>query len=504
MIFHPHYTLQVHELVECTNRPSTLFFSGDDLEKLTQCYQYLSQKIKDNSTPYYGINTGFGSLCNTPIPPHQLQELQENLLRSHACGFGSETPERIVRLMLLLKITSLCKGHSGVQPSTVQRLLDFFNHGVIPIVYDQGSLGASGDLAPLAHLCLPLIGEGVVKYKGDIYPASEVLKTLQLEPVVLQPKEGLALINGTQFMSAYAVDAIYELMELYAWANHIAALSAEAYGCSQSPFEELSHRIRPHRGQLHAAGDIFRLRQKSTLRNGGQTQVQDPYCFRCIPQVHGSSADAFAYALGVITTEINSVTDNPNIFPEEDRIISAGNFHGQPLALILDFLAIAASELASISERRTYKLQEGQRGLPVYLIENAGLQSGFMIAQYTAASIVSQNKQWCTPASIDSIVSSNGQEDHVSMGANAATKLYRVVQNVKTVLAIELICACQALDFKNASLTSPELYELFCSFRKGVPFRKKDGIIHEDMQKAVRFLAENPLPKTTYSEFFTP
>ncbi|MBN9483034.1 MAG: histidine ammonia-lyase [Bacteroidetes bacterium 43-93] len=464
-----------------------LVMSADAVNRVQTNRNYLEDILKEGKT-YYGINTGFGSLCNVRIDDNELAKLQENLVCSHACGMGDEVPEEIVRLMLLLKVHGLSRGYSGVRTSIVQRLVDFYNKGITPVVYELGSLGASGDLAPLAHLSLPIFGMGKVRYKGQVREAADVLKEEGMEPMPLAAKEGLALLNGTQFMSSHAVWALIKANQLNEWADVIGALSAEGFLAKDEPFKHPIHRVRPHKGQITTAQRILELLQSSELQAIPKEQVQDPYSFRCMPQVHGATKDATDMITSVVETEINSVTDNPIVFHDEDAIMSGGNFHGQPLALNLDFLAIAMAELANISERRTYLLVSGQRGLPPFLAPNAGLNSGFMIAQYTAAAIVSQNKQLCTPASVDSIVSSNGQEDHVSMGANAATKLRRVILNVQRVLAIELMTAAQAIELRRPGKTSPALEQLFAAFRKEVSFMPGDRLLHDDLVKAEQFL----------------
>jgi histidine ammonia-lyase len=464
--------------------------SDESKEKIQKCRDYLDRKLSETQTPIYGINTGFGSLYAKNIPKDQLEKLQENLVRSHACGTGAEVPREIVMLMLFLKAQSLSYGYSGVQVQTVERLIEMFNQRLLPRVYEMGSLGASGDLAPLAHLTLPLMGEGEVNYLGKIYSSSEVLNLLGWERIHLKAKEGLALLNGTQFMSAYGIWCLLHGHRIIRLANIISAISLDAFDGRIEPFHELVHKIRPHQGQQKVAAEIKSLLKGSTILEKHKKHVQDPYSFRCIPQVHGASSDAIDYATSIFLTEVNSVSDNPNVFPEEDQIVSAGNFHGQPLALALDFLAIAIAELGSISERRTYQLISGARDLPNYLVANPGINSGLMIPQYTAASIASQNKQLCTPASVDSIVSSNGQEDHVSMGANAATKLYKVVNNVYSILAIELITASQALHFREPLRTSPILEKWIHTFRQQVPLIQNDRLLHHDIVKAEKFLKE--------------
>ena len=452
---------------------------------------YLDNILKDGKT-YYGINTGFGSLCNVLIKDHELEQLQENLVCSHACGMGDEVPGDIVRLMLLLKVHGLSQGYSGVRPEIVQRLADFYNHDIIPVVYELGSLGASGDLAPLAHLSLPLFGKGEVWYKGIKMQAAEALQQEGLRPLELAAKEGLALLNGTQFMSAYTTWSLIEVKRLLIWADVIGALSADVFMAKDEPFQHPIHRVRPHKGQIATAQRIIKLLAGSEIQRLPKEQVQDPYSFRCMPQVHGATKDVADNVNNVLEIEINSVTDNPIVFHDEDAIMSGGNFHGQPLALQADFLAIAMSELANISERRTYLLVSGQRGLPAFLAPNAGVNSGFMIAQYTAAAIVSQSKQYCTPASVDSIVSSNGQEDHVSMGANAVTKLRRVIQNVQRVLAIELLTAAQALDLRRPRKSSLALEQVWTAFRKEVTYMPEDVVLRDKLIAAEQFLKNDP------------
>ena len=468
-----------------SNMPLSL--SQDALRRITECREYLDRRMAASDEPLYGINTGFGSLYDRRISGEDLGALQKNLVMSHACGMGEEVPGVMVRLMLLLKIQSLSFGHSGVQLSTVERLVDFFNNDILPVIYQQGSLGASGDLAPLAHLSLPLMGMGEVLYRGKKRRSSEILKKHNWEPLRLQSKEGLALLNGTQFMTACGIHACIEAAAIMQKADIIGAISLDAFDGRWEAFDELVHRVRPHPGQLETAGRILRILEGSEITKRTKTHIQDPYSFRCMPQVHGASRDALNYVISVFEREMNSVTDNPTVFPREDRVISAGNFHGQPLALALDHLCIAVSEMASISERRIYRLLSGKRGLPLFLVANPGLNSGFMIPQYTAASIVSQNKQLCTPASVDTIESSQGQEDHVSMGANAATKALKVIENTRKVLAIELYNAVQALEFRRPARSSSFIENIVESYRKKVPFIKNDKVMFEDMNESLEF-----------------
>ncbi|MEO1032153.1 MAG: histidine ammonia-lyase [Bacteroidota bacterium] len=467
-----------------------LKLSEKSIEKIVACKAYLNDKLANNKKPMYGINTGFGSLYNVKISDNDLTKLQENLVMSHACGTGERVPESVVKVMLLLKIQSLSYGHSGVQLKTINRLIDFFNNDIFPFVFTQGSLGASGDLAPLAHLALPLLGKGSVVHEGKHYEAAELLDEFDWEPIKLQAKEGLALLNGTQFMSAYGVYLLLMSHKTSYMADIVAAISLDAFDGRLDPFHDLVHEVRPHPGQRKVARRFNELLEGSELISREKEHVQDPYSFRCIPQVHGATKDTLDFVEKVILTEINSVTDNPNIFSNEDLIISGGNFHGQPLALALDYLKIAMAEIGNISERRIFQLVSGLRGLPAFLVENPGLNSGFMIPQYTAASIVSANKQLATPASVDSIVSSNGQEDHVSMGANAATQAYTLIRNVERVIAIELMNASQAIAFRRPLKTSPLLESFLEYYRKVVPFIKEDEVLHDDIEASIQFLKD--------------
>jgi histidine ammonia-lyase len=466
--------LSLETLEEIISHHKLLELSEEAKVNIQKCRDYLDKKMAAHSSPIYGINTGFGSLCNVKISTENLSKLQENLVKSHSCGTGEEVPNAIVKLMLLLKIQSLSYGHSGIQLQTVERLIAFYNNDILPVIYTQGSLGASGDLAPLAHLSLPLLGEGDVYFEGKKVHSSQVLKQFNWEPIVLQSKEGLALLNGTQFMSAYGAHILMKANKFSYLADLIGTISLEGFDGRIEPFNELIHFIRPHKGQIITANRIKEFLEGSEIIEQVKTHVQDPYSFRCMPQVHGASKDAIDYVKKVFKTEINSVTDNPNIFIESDQIISGGNFHGQPLALALDFMGIALAELGSISERRTYQLISGLRNLPAFLVDNPGLNSGLMIPQYTS--------------SIDSIVSSNGQEDHVSMGANGATKTLRIMDNLERILAIELMNASQAIAYRNP-LKSSDFIEMFLNaFRKDVPLVKEDRILHYDIEKSVSFL----------------
>lgn len=480
--------LTIERIGEVVYNGYKLELSDDARNRIIRCREYLDEKIAKTTRPVYGVTTGFGSLCDVSVNPDQLAQLQINLMMSHACGVGDRVPNDIVKMMMLLKVQSLSYGYSGCKLDTVQRLVDFFNNDIYPVVYMQGSLGASGDLVPLAHMSLPLVGLGEVEYQGKVISGAEMLKIFGWEPIHLVSKEGLALLNGTQNMSAFAVWSLLKAQKLSDWSDKIAAMSLDAYHGLLSPFTKAVHVVRPHKGQLDTAARMMELLEGSEIAATPKDYVQDPYSFRCIPQVHGAAKDTIAYVKSVIDTEINSATDNPTVCPDEDLIISAGNFHGEPIALPMDFLSIGLSELANISERRIYKLVSGTRGLPSFLVAKPGLNSGFMIAQYTAASVVSLNKSLATPSSIDSIPSSQGQEDHVSMGANAAIKLYKIVLNVERVLAIELFNAAQALEFRRPQKSSPVIEKLFDEYRKVVPFIVNDEVMYPHIQHSIEFL----------------
>ncbi|MBR6354920.1 MAG: histidine ammonia-lyase [Paludibacteraceae bacterium] len=485
--------LTIDRVKEIIDNHMQLELGKEAIAAIEKCRKFLDSKMEDIGRPVYGVTTGFGSLCNITIPAEDLSQLQHNLVMSHACGMGEEVRPEIVKLMLLLKAQSLSYGHSGSQVATVQRLVDMFNMDILPVVYQQGSLGASGDLAPLAHLSLPIIGMGEVLYKGERRQAADVWKELGWQPIRLQSKEGLALLNGTQFMSANAVWSVLQAERLSKWADMIGAISLEAFDGRIEPFYPHSHNLRCQPGQMVTANRFRELLDGSELIARPKVHVQDPYSFRCIPQVHGAVKDTLAYVKSVIENEINSATDNPNVFPDEDMIISAGNFHGEPIAIPMDMLAIAMNELASISERRIYKLISGQRDLPSFLVAKPGLNSGFMIPQYTAASIVSQSKGLCWPASCDSIPSSQGQEDHVSMGANAATKLVRLVENTESVLGIELFNAAQALEFRRPAKSSKHIEKIVSEYRKVVPFIDVDRYMHPLMVASKEFIRREDL-----------
>ncbi len=470
----------------------SLKLADNSVKAITDCRLYLDNLLSNSNTPVYGVTTGFGALHDRIISKGQLSQLQKNLVMSHACGTGPEVREDIIKLMLLFKIHALGLGKSGVQLSTVGRLTDMYNKVVFPVVFEQGSLGASGDLVPLAHLALPLIGLGEVRHGGKRYNSSEINKEMGWGTIDLKSKEGLALLNGTQFMSSHGFYALKKARRLLKVADTVAAMSLDAFDGRLEPFYDNLHRIRPHKGQIKVASSIRSILDGSEIIKRQKEHVQDPYSFRCIPQVHGASHDAVEHTAGIIMTEINSVTDNPTVFPEDDMVISGGNFHGQPLAMAFDYMAIALAELGSISERRVYRLISGQRNLPEFLVPNPGLNSGFMLPQYTSASIVSQNKQLATPASVDSIPSSNEQEDHVSMGANAATKLIRVAENLEKILAIELLCASQALEFRRPLRSSEYIEDIIAGFRKEIPFVENDRVLYTEIAKSVDFINKYP------------
>lgn len=480
--------LCIADIKEIINKKLTIKLSDEVVLKVNQNRAFLESKIANTKERFYGINTGFGSLCDVAINEEDLSSLQQNLVMSHACGMGDEVKPEVARLILLLKIKGLSLGHSGVRLELIERLVFFYNNDLIPVIWEVGSLGASGDLAPLAHLSLPIIGLGEVRLKGERMPSKKALEVLGVEPLELKAKEGLALLNGTQFMSAWGCFSVMESERVELLADLCAATSVDAFDAQVAPFHKLIQQVRNHQGQQESANNLLRFLEGSEIAVQSKNNVQDPYSFRCVPQVHGAVKGVIDHVKSVFEREINAVTDNPLIFDEEDLIISGGNFHGEPLALALDYLAIAMSELASISERRTFQLTCGKRGLPPFLVEESGLNSGYMIPQYTAASITSMNKQLATPASVDSITSSGGQEDHVSMGANAAVKCYKIVYNIEKVLAIEFMCATQGLDFRKPLKSSKLIESIKSDYRKIVPYLEKDRVLYDDIQNTIDFM----------------
>lgn len=478
-----------YDLIEKILRDNTkLVLSDEAVQKITRCREYLDHKTDEETAPIYGVTTGFGSLCSKHISREELSTLQENLVKSHSCSVGTPVDGVVVKLMLLLKAHALSMGFSGVQVETVQRILDFYNNDVLPVVYDRGSLGASGDLAPLANLFLPLIGEGWVMYRGKKIKGSEVLNIFGWSPIKLKSKEGLALLNGTQFMSANGIKALIDGWHLVNCFDLFGAMSLEGFDGRIEPFYPQIQEVRPHKGQIETARVFRNLLKGSELIARHKEHVQDPYSFRCIPQVHGAVKDAMWHVTDVLHTEINSVTDNPTVFPDEDLVISGGNFHGEPIALVFDYMGVALHELGNISERRVAQLILGLRGLPEFLVAKPGLNSGFMIPQYAAASMVSQNKMYSWPASCDSIVSSNGQEDLVSMGANAATKLHKIISNLRFIAAIELMNAAQAIDFRRPLKSSPYIESVMKAYREQVPFVEDDVVMTDYIQNTMSFL----------------
>lgn len=480
--------LEIKTLYNIINNGFILKLSKESLNNVNDCRDYLDKKINNSDSPIYGINTGFGSLYNVSIKDNDLSKLQHNLILSHACGVGDRVPVKIVKIILLLKIITLSKGNSGIHINTLNRLIFFYNNNILPVIFKHGSLGASGDLSPLAHLSLPLIGEGQVYYNGVLNEAIDVLNKFELDPLQLRSKEGLALLNGTQFMSGYGLHLLFESYKISFLADLIASVSLDAFDCRTEPFNNLIQKVRLHKGQSITAERINIFRNNSEIAKCEKVHTQDPYSFRCIPQVHGATLDTIHYATDVIINEVNSVNDNPIVFYKDDKIISGGNFHGQPLAYVLDFLKIAISEIGNISERRTYNLISGQRNLPAFLVDNPGLNSGFMIPQYTAASLVSLNKQLSSPSSVDSIVSSNGQEDHVSMGANSAILLFDIVENVKKILSIELFNAAQAIELKSPLKTSDDLQDFINHYRIEVEFISEDKMMHSEINSTLGFI----------------
>ncbi|MFM2394858.1 MAG: histidine ammonia-lyase [Bacteroidota bacterium] len=472
-------------LIDIIENKSNISLGSDCIEKIKINRTYLESKLKSGGI-FYGINTGFGSLCNTIINDSELDLMQKNLVISHACGTGYMIDEKTSQLIFLLKIINLSKGHSGVRLTLVDHMIHIYNMGIYPVIYEQGSLGASGDLAPLAHLSLLLIGEGQCYYKGQINEVKDIFEKLHIDKLELKEKEGLALLNGTQFSLAHAVISLDKARRALNWSNKIAAASLHAFCGSLSPFHHLISDIRNNRDQSTIASIISEY--CFDMKEMKKYSVQDPYSFRCIPQVHGASLTAINHVEMVIENELNAITDNPNIFHEEDMILSGGNFHAQSLALVMDYLSIAISEIASISERRIYQLINGDRELPPFLVDHSGLNSGFMIVQYTAASIVSQNKQLSTPTSVDSIVSSKGQEDHVSMAANGSTRCIKVSNNTLTVLAMELMVAMQACDYRDVSLFSTFVKNLHEDYRKYISFLDKDRILHVDIMNSLNYI----------------
>lgn len=468
--------------------PTKLRLDQKSKSKIIRAHKFLLKKAYSGET-IYGVNTGFGLLSNVKINENEIQQLQVNLLRSHAVGTGEPLSVLLVRTMLLLRINTLIQGHSGVSLKLVEALMSLFNHGVTPWIPEQGSVGASGDLSPLAHLALVLIGEGKAYYQGKLLSGQEALRRAKLKPIELGPKEGLALINGTQFMAALAVHAALNAKCLFQTAHQVSAMTLEALRGTSVAFDHKIQKVRPHQGQGEVAEIIFQMLntpKKSAIAQSHVLcdRVQDPYSLRCIPQVHGASVDTLKFVEAIIETEMNSVTDNPLVFVTEEQILSGGNFHGQYLALAMDFLSIASAEMASISEQRIEKLiNPAISGLPAFLTKNSGVNSGFMILQVAAASIVSENKTLAHPASVDSIPTSADKEDHVSMGAWAARKALKVIDNLKTVIAMETLAAAQGIDLLRPLKSTPSIEKLHTKIRKRVPYFKEDRTFYDEIEK---------------------
>ena len=476
----------VNDVMDINNQYTRLSLPEDIKNRIQNCRDYLESRLADGNELLYGINTGFGSLCNHAIAPDDISEHQSRLIRSHSAGMGNRIDDNLVGLIMLLKIKSFCYGHSGVRVELVERLIEFYNLQAFPIIYEHGSLGASGDLAPLAHLSLALIGEGKIRWMGKTMSSAKFHKKNDLKPLSLASKEGLALINGTQFTTALALSSLYYSEILLDRSVAIAALSAEAFQCHVSPFHPDVHQIRRQEGQIAVAAKMKALMRTDPREH--YYSVQDPYSFRCIPQVLGASKDGLAFAKTILTKEINSVTDNPLIFPESGEIISGGNFHAEPVAQVCETIAVAITEVMNISERRSFLLLSGFRDLPEHLSPDPGKNSGYMIAQYTAAAILARSKMLCHPVTVDSITSCKGQEDHVSFGATAALRNLELVDNAADVIAIECLLACQAMDFRPKSPLSAELKELHETFRTEVKHLEQDRPIYKDMRASFNFL----------------
>jgi len=485
--------ITIEQCYEIAESGAKIELSCEAEENINRCRATIEKLMAEGRT-IYGVNTGFGKLSNTRIRNDEAESLQKNIVISHACGVGNPLPPNVVRMIMFITVLRFAKGHSGIKPETVKTLIEMLNKGVVPVVPEKGSLGASGDLVPLAHIALVLIGLGEAEYNGDTMSGADAMELAGIKPVVLGYKEGLALLNGTQVMNALGIYALTEAFKLYKTANVSTALMMEAVKGCMPAFDKRIHEIRPHKGQISAAAEVSSLLVGS--KNVGKSEhIQNPYSLRCVPQVHGATLDALHYVKGVLETELNSVTDNPLIFPDDDDVLSGGNFHGQPLALALDFLAIALSELANISERRIEQLVNPQlSGLAPFLITNSGLNSGMMIAQYTAASLVSENKIYASPASVDSIPSSANQEDHVSMGSISARKLNTIVENVRNVLAIELMCAAQAIDLSDtADGLSPQTAKVYKAIRQRVPILDKDRTLYPDINEIASMIKHGEL-----------
>lgn len=491
--------LTLEDIVEVAVKKGSVELALESKEKVETSRKYVEKIIRNNDV-VYGVTTGFGKFCNVNISSQDTRDLQVNLIRSHSAGVGEYLPEDAVRAMMLLRANALAKGYSGIRYSTLQTLIDMLNKGVIPRVPSQGSLGASGDLVPLAHMVLVMIGEGEATYKDKVMPGKKAMEMAGIQPVTLEAKEGLALINGTQAMTAIGSLALAEAINLSKIADISAALTFEALNGVIDAFDENVNLVRPHKGQIECARNMRKLLEGSQfVTHQGNPKVQDAYTLRCIPQVHGAVRDALEHIKEIVEIEMNSATDNPLIFPESDVVISGGNFHGEPIAINMDYMGIAVSELASIAERRIERLVNPSlnEGLPAFLVDNGGLNSGLMIAQYTAASLVSENKTLVTPASVDSIPSSANQEDHVSMGTIAARKARKIVENTRNVLAIELLCAAQAIDLRLKSKNNQRLGKgtklMYDFIREKVMQLQKDRVLSNDIKNLAELIKRGKL-----------
>ncbi len=490
--------LRIDQVVSVAEHGASVTLDPGLVERMAPAARLVEQVVEEGRT-VYGVTTGFGALASTRIDPARADELQLELLRSHAAGVGEPLSDQHVRAMLLLRARSLAQGYSGVRPVVVERLLDLLRLGLLPVVPGQGSVGASGDLAQFAHLALPLVGEGEVRVNGVVQPAADALAEHGLEPLRLRAKEGLSLLNGTEGMLAFGVLGLHRAGRLAVAADLACALSVEGLLASERPFQQKIHAVRPHPGQIVSAENVRRLLAGSEIvashRHDFEHAVQDAYSLRCAPQVHGSVRDVLSYAGSVFTVELGSVVDNPIVFPESGEIVSGGNFHGQPLAFAMDFMAIAATELGNISERRTDRMLDPchSSGLPPFLSPEAGLHSGYMLAQYTAAALVAENRVLSHPASVESIPTSGSQEDHVSMGFGAGRKLWEVLENTARVVAVELVCAAQAIDFRAPIRPAAGTAAVHEAIRSRVPHLDEDRSISAEIETVAGMVRDGSL-----------
>jgi len=488
-------SLTLEDFINITRKNYKIQLTEEAKERIRKSRALIDRYLEEERI-VYGITTGFGKFSDVSITGQEGKQLQKNLIISHACGVGEPLAEEVVRGIMLLRINALAKGYSGIRLSTLNTLIEMLNKGVHPIIPEKGSLGSSGDLAPLSHMVLVMLGEGEVIYKGERMSGKEAMERAGIEPIELVAKEGLALINGTQVMTSIGAHAIYDSINLSKISDLAAALTTEALRGIIDAFDERIHRVRNHPGQSTSGHNLRAILEGSKMiTRQGELRVQDPYSIRCTPQVHGASKDCFSYVKERVEIEMNSVTDNPIIFPEDEEIISGGNFHGQPMALAFDFLAIGLAELANISERRLERLVNPQlsNGLPAFLTKNGGLNSGFMIVQYSAASLVSENKVLAHPASVDSIPSSANQEDHVSMGTIAARKAGEILENTRRVLAMEILAACQAIDLREEKALGQGTEIVYRIIRENIPALEEDRVMYKDLDRCNEILKSNIL-----------